>query len=247
MRLALVGYGKMGKEIERLANERGWSADIHVDIDTPPVTKSQRESVDVIIHYATAKNIISDITPWAEAHKPIVVGTTGWQDNLQNIKTLVKNNKIGLIYASNFSLGVNIFFHLVKTAAQMMDAFEDYDAFIQEIHHKNKIDSPSGTALTMGQIVLEHLRRKKELLNETSHDKIRPEQLHVSSTRSGTVVGTHTLTFDSAADTIELKHTAKDRSGFALGTLFAAEWIRDKKGLFTMDDAFQDMFKQGNY
>ncbi|MGD1044292.1 MAG: 4-hydroxy-tetrahydrodipicolinate reductase [Bacteroidota bacterium] len=246
MRLALVGYGKMGKEIERLAHERGWTVDLRIDIDTPPITKAQRENVDVVIHFATAKDIINDLTPWAEAHKPIVVGTTGWQDHLQNVETLVKKNQIGLIYASNFSLGVNIFFHLVKTAAQMMDKFEEYDAFIQEIHHKNKIDSPSGTALTIGQIVLEHLQRKKELLNETSHNKIRPEQLHISSTRSGAVVGTHTLAFDSAADMIELKHTAKDRSGMAIGTLFAAEWIRGKKGLFTMDDAFQDLFKQGN-
>jgi len=246
MRLAIVGYGKMGKEIERLALERAWSVDLRIDIDTPPVTKAQRENVDVVIHYATAKDIVNDLTPWAEAHKPIVVGTTGWQDQLKNIETLVTKNQIGLIYASNFSLGVNIFFHLIKTAAQMMDKFENYDAFIQEIHHKNKIDSPSGTALTMGQIVLEHLQRKKELLTETSHNKIRPEQLHISSTRSGTVVGTHTLVFDSAADMIELKHTAKNRSGMALGTLFVAEWIRGKKGLFTMDDAFQDLFKQGD-
>jgi 4-hydroxy-tetrahydrodipicolinate reductase len=246
MRLAIVGYGKMGKEIERLALERAWSVDLRIDIDTPPVTKAQRENVDVVIHYATAKDIVNDLTPWAEAHKPIVVGTTGWQDQLKNIETLVTKNQIGLIYASNFSLGVNIFFHLIKTAAQMMDKFENYDAFIQEIHHKNKIDSPSGTALTMGQIVLEHLRRKKELLTETSHNKIRPEQLHISSTRSGTVVGTHTLVFDSAADMIELKHTAKNRSGMALGTLFAAEWIRGKKGLFTINDAFQDLFKQGD-
>jgi 4-hydroxy-tetrahydrodipicolinate reductase len=243
MRLAIVGYGKMGKEIERLANDRGWSIDIRVDVDTPPVTKAQRDNVDVVIHFAAAKSIVSDLTPWAEAHKPIVVGTTGWQDQLKIIEAMVKNNQIGLIYASNFSLGVNIFFHLVKTAAQMMDKFDDYDVFIQEIHHKNKIDSPSGTALTMGQIVLEHLRRKKELLTETSHNKIRAEQLHVSSTRSGAVIGTHTLAFDSAADTIELKHTAKNRSGLALGSLVAAEWIQNKKGLFTMDDAFQDIFK----
>ena len=246
MRIALVGYGKMGKEIERLANERGWSIDLRVDIDTPPVTKTQRENVDVVIHFATAKDIISDLTPWAEAHKPIVIGTTGWQNQLQNIEALVIKNQIGLIYASNFSLGVNIYYHLVKTAAQMMDKFADYDAFIQEIHHKNKIDSPSGTALTMGQIVLANLHRKKELLTETSHGTIRPEQLHVSSTRSGAVIGTHSLAFDSAADMIELKHTAKNRSGLALGALFAAEWIRDKKGLFTMDDAFQDLFKQGD-
>ena len=126
-----------------------------------------------------------------------------------------------------------------------MDRFPEYDAFIQEIHHKNKLDSPSGTALTMGQLVLKNLSRKKELLNETSHGKIRPEQLHISSTRSGSVVGTHVLAFDSNADSIELKHTAKDRSGFALGSLLAAEWIIHKKGIFTMDDVFQDLFKEG--
>jgi 4-hydroxy-tetrahydrodipicolinate reductase len=175
-----------------------------------------------------------------------VIGTTGWQDHLPELEALVKKNNVGLIYASNFSLGVNIFFHLVQTTAQMMDRFTNYDTFIQEIHHRNKIDSPSGTALTMGQIVLNNLHRKKELLSETSHGKISPEQLHISSTRGGAVVGTHILTFDSAADTIELKHTAKDRSGLALGTLLAAEWIIGKKGFFTMDDVFQDILKQGN-
>ena len=246
MRIALIGYGKMGKEIERLALERGWSVDLRVDIDTPPITSAQRTNIDVVIHYAQASSIADDLTPWIEAHKPIVVGTTGWHEQLPKIEALVKKNNTGLIYASNFSLGVNIFFHLIRTAAQMMDQFSDYDAFIQEIHHKNKLDSPSGTALTMGQIVLNHLHRKKELLSETSHGKIRPEQLPISSTRSGSVVGTHILAFDSAADTIELKHTAKDRSGFALGTLLAAEWIIGKKGLFTMDDVFQDLFKNGD-
>ncbi len=243
MHIAIIGYGKMGKEIERLAIERGWTVDVRVDIDTPPVTKTQREKIDVVIHFATAKEIVNDLIPWAEASKPIVIGTTGWQDQMQSIKDLVTKYQIGLIHSSNFSVGVNIFFHLIKTAAQIMDKFEDYDAFIQEIHHKNKIDSPSGTALTMGHIVLEHLRRKKELLTETSHNKIKPEQLHVSSTRSGTVIGTHTISFDSAADIIELKHTAKNRSGLAMGALFAAEWIQGKKGMFTMDDAFQDIFK----
>jgi 4-hydroxy-tetrahydrodipicolinate reductase len=243
MRLALIGYGRMGKEIERLALERGWNVGVRVDIDTPPVTEAQRENIDVVIHFATAQNIVNDLTPWAEARKPIVVGTTGWQDQMMNIEALVTQYHGGLIYASNFSLGVNIFYHLIKTAAQMMDKVDLYDVFIQEIHHKNKIDSPSGTALTMGHIVLEHLRRKKELLSETSHTKILPGQLHISSIRSGTVVGTHSLTFDSTADSIELKHTAKDRSGLALGTLFAAEWICGKTGLYTMDDAFQDIFK----
>ncbi len=246
MHIALIGYGKMGKEIERLALERAWNINLRIDIDTPPVTSAQRNNIDVAIHYAQAGSIVDDLTPWIEAHKPIVVGTTGWLEQIPKIETLVKKNDVGLIYASNFSLGVNIFFHLVHAAAQMMNRFSDYDAFIQEIHHKDKLDSPSGTALTMGQIVLKNLSRKKELLNETSHGKIRPEQLHVSSIRSGSVVGTHVLSFDSEADTIEVKHTAKNRSGLALGTLLAAEWIIGKKGLFTMNDLFQDLFKQGD-
>jgi 4-hydroxy-tetrahydrodipicolinate reductase len=126
-----------------------------------------------------------------------------------------------------------------------MDRFPEYDAFIHEIHHKNKLDSPSGTALTLGQLVLQHLHRKKEVLIEPPLGKIRPEQLHISSSRGGAIVGTHVLAFDSNSDTIELKHTAKDRSGFVLGTLLAAEWIIGKKGLFTMDDVFQDLFRQG--
>ncbi|MBN1397100.1 MAG: 4-hydroxy-tetrahydrodipicolinate reductase [Bacteroidetes bacterium] len=244
MHIAIIGYGKMGKEIERLALGRGWSVDLRIDIDTPPVTPAQRSNIDVVIHYAQADRIVDDLTPWAEARKQIVIGTTGWQEQLPKIEALVKKNGIGLLYASNFSIGVNIFFHLVRNAAQMMDKFPDYDAFIQEIHHKNKLDSPSGTALTIGQIVLKHLSRKKELLNETSHGKIRPEQLHVSSVRSGSVVGTHVLSFDSDADMIELKHTAKNRSGLALGTLLAAEWIAGKKGLYKMDDLFDDLLKK---
>jgi len=245
MHIALIGYGKMGKEIERLATERGWNVDLRIDIDTPPVTAEQRKQVDVAIHYANAKTVVEDLLPWMEAKKPIVVGTTGWQDKLEEIRNLVNKHQIGLIYSSNFSLGVNIFFQLVKFASQLIDRFPDYDVYIHEIHHKNKVDSPSGTALSMAKIVLENIKRKKELLTETCHGKIKPEQLHVSSTRSGAVVGTHILAFDSLSDTIELKHSAKDRSGFATGTLLAAEWILNKKGLFTMDDVFEDIFKTG--
>lgn len=243
MRLALIGYGKMGKEIERLAAERGWRADVHVDIGLPPVPPDLRESVDVAVHFAQAKTIVDDLTPWAEAHKPLVVGTTGWQDQLSDIEALVKQHHIGLIYASNFSLGVNIYFQLIRAAARLVDRFDEYDVSVQEVHHKNKIDSPSGTALSLGQLLLKHIGRKKELLGETSHGAIRPDQLHISSTRTGAVVGVHSVTFDSAADTIELKHTAKNREGMARGALLAAEWIIGKKGIFTMDDVFQDLFR----
>jgi 4-hydroxy-tetrahydrodipicolinate reductase len=243
MRLAIIGYGKMGKEIERLALERNWTVEVRLDIDTPPVSRSQRENTDVVIHFAAAKGVVNDLLPWMEAKKPIVIGTTGWMDELHNIESLVSRHGIGLIYASNFSIGVNIFFRLVKAASQIIDRFDEYDASIHEIHHKNKIDSPSGTALSIGEIVLKNLKRKKKILAETSHGKIGDDQLHISSSRSGTVIGTHLLSFDSAADCIELKHTAKNRTGLALGTLLAAEWISGKKGLFTMDDLFQDLFK----
>jgi 4-hydroxy-tetrahydrodipicolinate reductase len=242
MRIALLGYGKMGKEIERQAIERGWSVDLRIDIDTPPVTNEQRKQIDAVIHFATAKNILADLTPWAELRIPMVVGTTGWNDRLADVKMLVEKNSAALIYASNFSPGVNVFFHLIKTAARAMDRFPEYDVSIHEVHHKNKLDSPSGTALTMAGLVLQQVRRKKHILAETMHGKILPEQLHVSSSRTGAVVGTHTLTFDSLADSIELKHTAKDRSGMASGTLLAAEWIRGKRGVFTMDDVLQELF-----
>jgi 4-hydroxy-tetrahydrodipicolinate reductase len=246
MRIAILGYGKMGKEIERAAIERGWEIGLKIDIDTPPATQTQRENIDVVIHFASSDKIFEDLSPWAEAKKPIVVGTTGWQNQMPKVKSLIEKNQTALVYASNFSIGVNIFYQLVRTASQIMDRFTDYDAFIQEIHHRNKVDSPSGTALSIGQIVLHNLHRKTELLSEPPRGKILPEQLHVSSVRSGTVVGTHVLEFDSAADSIELKHTAKNRSGLALGTLLATEWIQGKKGIFTMDDVFQDLFKQGD-
>ena len=246
MNIALIGYGKMGKEVERYARERGWNITAIVDLDTPSVTQKQKDDTEVVIHYASAKTVIDDLTPWADAKKAIVLGTTGWEKERERVESLVTQHQIGLIYASNFSIGVNIFLQLIKDTSAMLEKFPEYDAFIHETHHKNKLDSPSGTALTMGQIVLQHLHRKKELLVETSHTQIRPEQLHISSSRSGSVVGTHTLTFDSLADSIELRHTAKDRSGFALGTLLAAEWIRNKHGLYTMTDIFQDLFTTGD-
>ena len=242
MRLALIGYGKMGKEIERLALERGWSVGVRVDLDTPSPHEDAMSAVDVAIHFAHAKTIVADLRPWAELGKPLVVGTTGWSKDLQNVQNLVRAKGIGLIYASNFSLGVNIFYQLTRAAATMFDRFEEYDVFIHEVHHKDKVDSPSGTALTLAEIVLSEIKRKKEVLAQSPQGKIRPDQLHVSSTRGGAVIGTHSLMFDSAADSIEVRHAAKNRTGFALGALLAAEWIQGKKGMYTMEDVVHDLF-----
>jgi 4-hydroxy-tetrahydrodipicolinate reductase len=243
MHIGLVGYGKMGKEVERVALEKGWSVDVKADIMLPPPLPEARRIVDVVIHFAGAGTITEDLRPWAEAKKNIVVGTTGWSVQMPNIEALVQENGIGLIYASNFSLGVHLFYRILRTAGALFDKAADYDVFVQEIHHKDKADSPSGTALSIADMLLRTIGRKKEILTETSHAKIRPEQLHVGSSRAGSVVGTHTVTFDSAADSIELKHTAKNRTGLALGSLLAAEWIKGKHGLFTIENMMEDIFQ----
>ncbi|HOV98198.1 MAG TPA: 4-hydroxy-tetrahydrodipicolinate reductase [Bacteroidota bacterium] len=242
MKLALHGYGKMGKEIERLAIERGNTITAKIDITLPPCSEDDRAATDVVIHFASASSLIDDLRPWAELHKPIVIGTTGWNDRVQEVENLARQYELGIIYAANFSIGVNIFYYLLQTAGTLFNRFFDYDVFVHEVHHKDKIDSPSGTALRIGGILLQTIQRKTELLTETSHGKIQPHQLHITSSRCGAVVGEHHVTFDSSADSIELRHSAKNRSGFALGALLAAEWIRNKKGLYTIDDMMRDLF-----
>lgn len=242
MNIALHGYGKMGKEIERLALERGWTISARIDCTLPPCSREERKTADVVIHFASPTTIVEDVEEWAHLTKPVVIGTTGWKEKLPAIEALVRDFPIGILYGANFSLGVNIFYRLLRTAGMLFDRFSEYDVFVHEIHHREKVDSPSGTALAIGDILLSTLQQKKELLTETSHGKIQPQQLHISSTRCGNVVGTHTVTFDSLADSIELTHRAKNRSGFALGALLAAEWIRDKHGLFTVDDMMNDIF-----
>jgi 4-hydroxy-tetrahydrodipicolinate reductase len=169
-----------------------------------------------------------------QAKKDIVVGTTGWHKHLPELRDMVKET--GLLYSTNFSLGMNLFFRMVKRAAELMNRAGDYDPFVHEIHHRQKVDSPSGTALTLARILIDGIDRKTEVLTQPPEGKIRPEMLHVSSTRAGAVAGTHTVAFESEADSIELKHVAKTRRGFALGAMAAARWLRGRKGIYTMDD-----------
>lgn len=243
MRIGLIGYGKMGKEIERAALERGWSVDVKADFTLPPPPPGSIQKVDVAIHFAGAADIAADLRPWAEAGKNIVVGTTGWNAQMPHIEALVHDCGIGLIHAANFSLGVNLFYRILQTAGTLFDKVPDYDVFVHEIHHKDKADSPSGTALNIAGILLQSIARKKEMQTETSHGKIRPEQLHVTSSRAGAIAGTHTVTFDSAADSIELKHTTKNRAGLAAGAILAAEWIAGKRGIFSIDEMMKDIFQ----
>jgi len=195
---------------------------------------------DVLIDFTRPEATLAHLQACLQAGKAMVIGTTGFSEaERQRIAEGAK--RIAVAMSPNFSVGVNVFFHLLKLSAKSFERFPEYDVFVQEIHHKDKVDSPSGTALTAAEIIMHNIRRKKELLITPPAGTIKPEQLHVSSTRAGSVVGKHSVTFDSSADSIELTHTAKNRSGFAFGALLAADWIRGKQGIFTMEDVLADI------
>ncbi len=233
MRIALIGFGKMGREIDAVAREQGETIAKVFEIDDPVRPEALAE-VDVCIEFSTPQAVMTNIRAAVEARRDIVVGTTGWDAQRPEIRSIVKES--GLLYSTNFSLGMNIFFRIVRRAAELMRNAEEYDPYINEIHHRQKVDSPSGTALSLSRILLERIERKKSILTEPPDGKISPEMLHVASTRAGLVMGTHTIGFDSEADLIELRHIAKNRRGFALGALTAARWLRGRKGIYTMDD-----------
>ena len=241
MTIAIIGYGKMGKEVERICGERKTISvkEIFTEVNNfrrIGLSATALKDIDVCIDFSTPTSVMRHIEAAIECGKNIVVGTTGWYDALPKVKKMVEKGKIGFLYSPNFSLGMNIFFQMLTSAGHYFDKYDMYDVAIQEIHHHGKSDSPSGTALALGEILIQHIRSKKEMLVDAAHKKIEPSQLHITSTRLGHVAGTHRIMFDSAADTIELVHTAKDRSGFALGALVAAEWLKGKKGMFTMKD-----------
>ena len=233
MKIALIGFGKMGREIDSVAREQGEVIARVFEWDCI-VTPEALADVDICVEFSTPDAVLQNIRTAIEASRDIVVGTTGWYQHLSEIKGSVKES--GLLYSSNFSLGMNIFFRIVKQAAVLMNKVADYDPYVHEVHHRQKADSPSGTALSLAHILTENIHRKKEILTKPPEGKINPDILHVSSTRAGFFPGTHTVGFDSEADLIELQHTAKSRRGFALGALAAARWLRGRKGVYTMDD-----------
>jgi 4-hydroxy-tetrahydrodipicolinate reductase len=233
MKIALIGHGKMGQEIDALAREQGETIAKVFEIDNP-VRPQDLADIDVCIDFSIPDSVLSNIRAAAEARRDIVVGTTGWDKHLPAIRSMVKDS--GLLYSSNFSLGMNIFFRIAASAAELMRNSAEYDPYIEEIHHRQKADSPSGTALSLGRILLARIDRKKGILAQPSEGKIPPDKLHIASIRAGTVTGIHTVGFDSEADLIELRHTAKNRRGFALGALTAARWLKGRKGVYTMDD-----------
>jgi len=236
VRLALIGYGIMGQEIERLAPLEQCSV-VERHTQRHPFSGSSSVGVDVAIDFTRPEAALENIRLVMEAGVPLVVGTTGWYAKIDEVRDLVARANGRLVYGANFSIGVNLFLDIVRHAARILASYHAYDAAIHELHHARKADSPSGTALTIASILIDELPRKASLLVDASHARIDPSALHVSSTRVGGIPGTHTVYFDSEADTIELTHRARGRAGFALGALAAARWIVDQPpGMYRFEE-----------
>jgi 4-hydroxy-tetrahydrodipicolinate reductase len=229
MKIALFGYGKMGKTIERLALKRGHEIIAKIDVDS---VNNDISEADVAIDFSIPGEAFNNISRCFEKNVPIVCGTTGWLDKFEEAVALCKAKNGAFIYASNYSLGVNLFFELNKQLAKMMAKFSDYDVNLEEIHHTQKLDAPSGTAISLAEGIISNSNKKNWELDVTKKEDIIP----IVAKRIENVAGTHTVTYTSIVDEIEIKHTAKNRDGFALGAIIAAEWLQNKKGVYTMKD-----------
>jgi 4-hydroxy-tetrahydrodipicolinate reductase len=231
MKIALLGYGKMGQVIERIALERGHEIVLKKDENN---TFDGLSNADVAIDFSVPTAAVSNISSCFHANVPVISGTTGWLEHYDEMAALCAAKNGGFISSSNFSLGVNIFFELNEYLAKIMSKFDSYSVDMEEIHHTQKLDAPSGTAISLAKGVIEN----SSYTNWTM-EKPEANQIHIEAKRIGTVPGTHTVTYNSVVDAIEIKHTAHNREGFALGAVIAAEWIVGKQGIFTMKDVLE--------
>lgn len=242
MKAIIVGYGKMGKEVERILLARNHTIVSRIDPyggDVPALTRDAAKQADVAIEFSLPDAVGANAKIYAETGINAVVGTTGWFDRVADVKKSAAG--IGYVYGSNFSIGAHVFFRLVGMATKLVDKFPEYDVLGYELHHKMKKDSPSGTALSAARTIIENSSKKDTIVADKLDRAIKPNELHFASVRGGDIPGTHTVLFDSAADTIELTHRARSRNGFALGAVVAAEWIIGKKGFFTVDDFMKEI------
>jgi 4-hydroxy-tetrahydrodipicolinate reductase len=228
MKIALFGYGRMGKMIEQVALDRGHAIVAKIDIDTTEIDYS---NIDVAIDFSMPDAALGNITGCIENNIPIISGTTGWLNDYDKVLNLCEEKKGAFIYASNFSLGVNVFFELNAYLGRMMKNLNQYQVSMEETHHIQKLDAPSGTAITLAEDIIANTNYKGWKLHETSENEI-----SITSKRQGTVPGTHAVAYASKVDSIEIKHTAHNREGFALGAVIATEWLHGKTGVFTMKD-----------
>ena len=234
MKIALLGYGKMGQEIHKLAEKRGHEIVLIIDNDEDWLDKRHMlKEADVAIEFTTPDSAVENIMHCFEYDVPVVVGTTGWIEDIESIrKTCAEKNK-SMFFSPNFSIGVNLFFDLNRYLASLMAKWENYEISIEETHHVHKLDSPSGTAIVLANDIIRHIERKEKWVKELPEN---PEEVGIKSYRSEDVPGTHIVRYESEMDTIVITHSAKTRKGFVLGALLAAEWVKGKKGFFEMKD-----------
>ena len=260
MKIAIIGYGKMGKMIEQIARAQGHSITAIVDPlanDVPAagglsgipvskdITQAALETADAAIEFTQPATAVENIIALAKRKIPTVVGTTGWHERMGEVTKAVEDAGSSLLWASNFSIGVNLFYRIAWYASELVNNFPEYDVGGFEAHHNKKIDSPSRTAKILAEGVLARIDRKKKIVGETMNRKPEEDELHYPSLRIGSVPGQHSLFFDSTADTIEITHTARSREGFASGAVRAAQWLAAEKrrGVFTIDEMLKDILK----
>lgn len=253
MRIALIGFGNMGHELESLIKESGVHQVVSISYKQSlpfsgekgknPFGNLDKEGIfkaDVVIDFTSPEVVVDTIKEIVGMGKNMVVGTTGWYEQIDEVKDLVAKSGTGLIYASNFSIGANIFFQIVEFASKLFSKFGDYDVAGFEIHHTGKKDSPSGTAKKLASIILENFPKKKRVETGRLDRQIAKDELHFASLRAGRNFGYHEVIFDSIADEVKLSHNAHGRRGFAEGALVAAEFIKDKKGFYSFDEVFKE-------
>jgi 4-hydroxy-tetrahydrodipicolinate reductase len=239
MKIALLGYGKMGKEIENLALSRHHEIVLKIDaFNLNELTPENLSRADVAIDFSTPDSAYENIMKCFEAGVPVVCGTTGWLSRFDEVKNKCEELNQTFFYASNFSLGMNLFFALNKYLARLMNPMDDYEISIKEIHHVHKLDAPSGTAITLANDLIANVDRKEKWELNSAGD---PTSVKITAVREGEVPGTHIVTYDSDVDTIEITHLAKSRRGLALGAILAGEFINGKKGVFSMQDMMKAM------
>jgi len=229
MKIALLGYGRMGKAIEQIANERGHTIVAKIDKNE---NQGKLSEAEVAINFSIPDAAVANIKAAMEKQIPVVCGTTGWLEQLKEVEDFCLQNKTAFLYASNFSVGVNLFFKLNEVLAKLMHPHKSYSAEMKEIHHIHKLDAPSGTAITLAEGIFDQSKYTDWSIDDTKGDSTLP----IAVERTGEVSGTHSIEYKSSVDSISIQHEAHSRQGFALGAVIAAEWIQDKKGVFTMND-----------
>ncbi|MEG1649748.1 MAG: 4-hydroxy-tetrahydrodipicolinate reductase [Rikenellaceae bacterium] len=234
MNVALIGYGKMGKEIEQVLISRSHNVSLIIDVDNKEdLNADNLKNIDVAIEFSAPTVAYDNVIKCIENSVPVVCGTTAWLDKYDSVVELTKKCDGAFFYASNYSIGVNLFFEINRKLAKLMNPYSEYDVTVEEVHHTQKKDAPSGTAITIAEGILDGIERKSKWVCGTT---IEPSELEISAIRRSIVPGTHTVTWESEVDMLKLEHTAKGRKGFAVGAVIAAEFLKGKRGVFTMND-----------